>query len=419
MIVKLDAQIEAMMLPFRAGQDLLTTIPGIGPLAAAAILSEIGTDVAGYFPDAAHLASWAGLCPGNHESTGKRHGGRRRPGNQHLQPVLVETAWAAVRHEGYLKALYHRHVMKWGGYRSPTARKRAIIVVAHTILVIIWHVLAGGTTYDELGTDFFTRRLDPERETRRLIANLKLSATRSAFSQPPAPQPPPEPMITGRGSLPRLGEDHSRIRQRHRLDRVPAVPRPAGCPVRSAQLAGRAGRGPLGPRSPQRCLSGASARWGSMQPLGIPACRGHFRREPAMHPRARAHVLSSLAVVLYVAAPATVMLTAHETVRIDRLEHSAGGVTASRHGELLQPGTSTIQLDRGTYHFRTAGDARLHVTDPASVTMTTSQALKCPPPPFQLPSAPDDDALIAFPQIRGGGMPDHIPALTLTYGDAA
>jgi transposase len=173
MIAKLDAQIEAMMQPFRAERDLLTTIPGIGPLAAAAVLSEIGASVAEFFPDAAHLASWAGMCPGNHESAGKRHSGKRRHGNQHLQPVLVEVAWAAVRHEGYLKALYHRHVMKWGGYRSPTAKKKAIMVVAHAILVIIWHVLAGGTPYDELGAGFFTRRLDPDRETRRLIAKLE------------------------------------------------------------------------------------------------------------------------------------------------------------------------------------------------------------------------------------------------------
>ena len=85
----------------------------------------------------------------------------------------MEAAWAAVRHDGYLKALYHRHVMKWGGYRSPTAKKKAIIVVAHALLVIIWHMLAGGASYHELGTDFFTRRLDPERETRRLIARLE------------------------------------------------------------------------------------------------------------------------------------------------------------------------------------------------------------------------------------------------------
>ena len=78
MIVKLDAQIEAMMQPFRAQRDLLTTIPGIGPLAAAAVLSEIGPDVSEFFSDAAHLASWAGLCPGNHESAGKRRSGKPR-----------------------------------------------------------------------------------------------------------------------------------------------------------------------------------------------------------------------------------------------------------------------------------------------------------------------------------------------------
>jgi transposase len=173
MLAKLDAQIEAMMAPFRAQRDLLTTIPGIGPLAAAAVISEIGASVSEYFPDAAHLASWAGVCPGNHESAGKRRSGKRRHGNQNLQPTLVESAWAAVRHQGYLQSLCHRHVMKFGGYRSPTAKKKAIMVVAHAILVIIWHVLATGRPYDELGADYFTRRLDPDRETRRLIAKLE------------------------------------------------------------------------------------------------------------------------------------------------------------------------------------------------------------------------------------------------------
>jgi len=92
MTAKLDAQIEAMMAPFRAARDLLTTIPGTGALAAAAVISEIGPDVREFFPDAAHLASWAGMCPGNHESAGKHRSGKRRKGNQHLQPVLVECA---------------------------------------------------------------------------------------------------------------------------------------------------------------------------------------------------------------------------------------------------------------------------------------------------------------------------------------
>jgi len=172
-----DAQIGQMMEPFRASRDLLATIPGIGQLAAG-VICEIGADVTGFFPDAAHLASWTGLCPGNHESAGKRNSGRRRKGNEHLQSLLVECAWAAVRHDGYLKSLYHRHVMKWGGYRSRTAKKKAIVVVAHALIVIIWHILATGKPYHELGADYFTSRLDPEREARRLLAKLEALGVR-------------------------------------------------------------------------------------------------------------------------------------------------------------------------------------------------------------------------------------------------
>ena len=82
-------------------------------------------------------------------------------GQPHLQSLLVECAWAAVRHDGYLKSLYHRHVMKWGGYRSPTAKKKAIVVVAHAMIVIIWHILATGKPYHELGADYFTAPWTP------------------------------------------------------------------------------------------------------------------------------------------------------------------------------------------------------------------------------------------------------------------
>jgi transposase len=173
MIAELDGRVEAMMQPFRAARDLLVTIPGIGALSAAAVISEIGPSPREYFPTAGHLASWTGLCPGNHDSAGKHGSGRRRHGNTHLQPVLVEIAWAAVKHEGYLRSLYHRHVMRNGGYRSKSARNKAIITVAHAILVIIWHVLATGRGYDDLGADYFDRRTDPDREAQRLIARLE------------------------------------------------------------------------------------------------------------------------------------------------------------------------------------------------------------------------------------------------------
>ena len=173
MIAKLDAQVEAMMAPFRPQRDLLATIPGTGPAAAAAIISEIGTSPAEFFTTGAHLASWAGLCPGNHEPAGKRKHGKPRKGSQHLQPLLVECAWAAVRTSGRLNARYHRLVRRFGGYRNPAAKKRAIVAIAHTLAVVIWHMMATGTPYTDLGADFCTTRTDPAKETQRLIAKLE------------------------------------------------------------------------------------------------------------------------------------------------------------------------------------------------------------------------------------------------------
>ena len=113
MIARLDAQVEKMMAPFARQRDLLVTIPGIGPRVASVIISEIGAEVAGYFTTDAHLASWAGLCPGNYESAGKRKHGRPRKGSRHLKPALVEAAWAAVQSDGRLKARYHRLVLRF------------------------------------------------------------------------------------------------------------------------------------------------------------------------------------------------------------------------------------------------------------------------------------------------------------------
>ena len=171
-IARLDARIEVMMEPFQCWRDLLATVPGIGRHAAAAVISEIGVAVQDFFPDDAHLASWAGRDPAT-TVAGKRRSGKPRHGNTHLQTLLVECAWSAVRHDGYLRSLYHRHVMNNGGYRSPTAKKKAIVVVAHAMIVIIWHIMATGKPYHELGADYFASLQDPERETRRLIAKLQ------------------------------------------------------------------------------------------------------------------------------------------------------------------------------------------------------------------------------------------------------
>jgi len=173
MIARLDAQVEKMMAPFAPQRDLLVTIPGIGPRMASVVISELGPQVAAYFTTDARLASWTGLCPGNHESAGKRKHGRPRKGNRHLKAALVEAAWSAVQSDGRLKARYHRLVLRFGGYKNKTAKKKAIVAIAHTLLVIIWHVLTEGIPYTELGADFYARRIDPQQETRRLIARLE------------------------------------------------------------------------------------------------------------------------------------------------------------------------------------------------------------------------------------------------------
>ena len=186
-ITRLDARIEQMMEPFQCWRDLLATIPGIGRHAAAAVISEIGVTVQEFFPDDAHLASWTGLCPGNHESAGKRRSGRRRKGNPHLQAILVECAWSAVRQDGYLKSLYHRHVMKWGGYRSQAAKKKAIVVVAHTLVV------STGTSWPpESPTTNSAPTTSPPAWTPNgkpgaSSPSSKPSAIRSPSSQPPDP----------------------------------------------------------------------------------------------------------------------------------------------------------------------------------------------------------------------------------------
>ncbi len=163
-IARLSDELEARLRPFVAELVALDTIPGVSQHTAEVIVAEVGTDLH-RFPSAAHLASWAGLCPGQHESAGKRLGGRTRKGNPWLRAALVEAAWAASRAKGtYLSAQYHRLAARRGA-------KRALVAVAHTLLVIIYHVLTTGEVYRELGADYFDRR-NKEALARRLVKRL-------------------------------------------------------------------------------------------------------------------------------------------------------------------------------------------------------------------------------------------------------
>lgn len=174
---------------FDAQAQLLMSIPGIGQRVATVIISEIGVDMT-RFPTAAHLAAWAGLAPGNNESAGKRRRAGRRRGNTHLTAMLVEAAWAASRTSTRIGGRFHHLYRRFGGRRNKQAGKRAAFAVAHTLIKVIWKVLASGIPYQDLGADFYsTARQDPEAEARRLIARAEKLTGKKIILTEIEPQP--------------------------------------------------------------------------------------------------------------------------------------------------------------------------------------------------------------------------------------
>ena len=168
----LDAQIAGLtdtigeqIAPFEPAVELLCTIPGVQRRTAEVIIAEVGVEMS-VFPTAKHLASWAGLCPGNDQSAGKRRSGTSRHGSKWLDWALEEAALAAVRsNDTYLAAQYAR-------LRPRRGHKKALGAVKHSIICACWHMLTTGELYHDLGGDYYQRR-DPQKTTRRLVRQLE------------------------------------------------------------------------------------------------------------------------------------------------------------------------------------------------------------------------------------------------------
>jgi len=165
-IATLDAEVDRVIAPFAEARDRLDTIRGVGKRGAESIIAEIGTDMS-RFPTAAHLASWAGLCPGNNITGGKRRSGKTNKGNRWLGEVLHECAWATAHSRNtYLGAQFWRLARRIG-------KKKAAVAVGHSILVISWHLLSRNVDYADLGGDWFTRGADPDRRKASLVKQLQ------------------------------------------------------------------------------------------------------------------------------------------------------------------------------------------------------------------------------------------------------
>lgn len=165
-IAALDTRIDVELTPLRPQLELLDSIHGVDKRTAEVLIAEIGVDMS-HFPTAAHLASWAGLCPGNNKTGDKAKPARTRPGNRWLKAALGTAAFGGIRRKNtYLAAHFRRIATHRGG-------KRALTAVAHTILTTAWHILTTNTAYHDLGADYFYNRADPEHRRRRAVAQLE------------------------------------------------------------------------------------------------------------------------------------------------------------------------------------------------------------------------------------------------------
>jgi transposase len=164
-IARIDEEVNVNVEPFRVAIEMLSAIPGVGDLSATVIVSEIGIDMS-RFETAGHLVSWAGLCPKNDQSAGKRRSNRMKKGAPWLKSTLIQCAWCASRtKDSYLQAQYLR-------LRSRRGAKKAVCAVAASILTAAYHMLRNGTLYQDLGASYFDNRAK-DKQALRLVSRLK------------------------------------------------------------------------------------------------------------------------------------------------------------------------------------------------------------------------------------------------------
>jgi transposase len=159
-----SGRVDEVIAPFQAALEALVRIPGVQRRTAEVVIAEIGTDMS-RFPTSRQLASWAGLCPGNNESAGKRKHGRTTKGSPWLRTALVEAALGATRTPGHLRSKYWR-------VRARRGHQRAVIAVAHALLEVIHRLLLTGELYVDLGPEYFERR-QAEQLIRRAVRQLE------------------------------------------------------------------------------------------------------------------------------------------------------------------------------------------------------------------------------------------------------
>ncbi len=164
-IAEVEQEIERHMPPFGWAVELLETVPGIQHTSACGLIAEIGVDMS-RFPSARHLASWAGLCPGNNTSAGKSRSGKSHRGNRWIKGVMTEIAWAASRTKNsYASAMYRRLAAHRGC-------KRALVAVANALLQAVWHMLTHRSPYQDLGANYFDR-IQENQLTKALVRRLE------------------------------------------------------------------------------------------------------------------------------------------------------------------------------------------------------------------------------------------------------